>query len=48
MSRALEASADIEEAYQCYEAQQAGLGEEFLFAVDVVSKPSWQIRFHFR
>lgn len=28
------AAADIEEAYQWYERQRAGLGEEFLAAVD--------------
>lgn len=31
-----EAAADIEDAYQWYEAQQAGLGEKFLVAADEV------------
>lgn len=30
------AAADVEDAYRWYEAQQAGLGEEFLAAVRVV------------
>ena len=30
------ASADIEDAYRWYEAQQTGLGEEFLAAADAV------------
>jgi plasmid stabilization system protein ParE len=33
-----EAAADIEDAYQWYEAQQAGLGEEFILAADEVIK----------
>lgn len=32
------ASADIEDAYRWYEAQQGGLGEEFLAAADAVMK----------
>lgn len=30
------ASADVEDAYRWYEAQQTGLGEEFLVAADAV------------
>jgi len=30
------AAADVEDAYRWYEAQQAGLGEEFLAAVRIV------------
>ena len=30
------ASADVEDAYRWYEAQQTGLGEEFLAAADAV------------
>jgi plasmid stabilization system protein ParE len=32
------ASADVEDAYRWYEAQQTGLGEEFLAAADAVMK----------
>lgn len=32
------ASADVEDAYPWYEAQQTGLGEEFLAAADAVMK----------
>ena len=32
------ASADVEAAYRWYEAQQTGLGEEFLAAADAVMK----------
>jgi len=30
------AAADVEDAYRWYEAQQAGLGEEFLAAVRII------------